>query len=143
MKVLNSAYERLLTAAAARSGAKVRPAAPQAEDRSVPQMGRLSQQELERLIESIGTTPHVDLMLAGTAYNRRIERLKYWTRLAPGDQWEINGGVVILLLGVAGAMFLGLRESQVQSPIPSSRWYWLFALPVIIAVVWRVVGRRS
>jgi hypothetical protein len=53
--------------------------------------------------------------------------------ISPGDQWEITGSVAAGLVFVAAALGLGVYESRVTSPIPGSRWYWLFAVPIVVA----------
>ena len=141
MKVLNSAYERLLlAAAAARDPATPSGARPEAA--SAPQRGRLSREELDRMVASIGRESYVDAMLDSTPYARRARNFAYWTKISPGEQWEITGSVVAGLVFLAGVLGLGVYESRVTSAIPGSRWYWLFAVPIVVAVVWRG-SRRS
>ena len=141
MKVLNSAYERLLVAAAA-TGDPATPSAARGTAASAPQRGRLSREELDRMVAAIGRESYVDAMLEGTPYARRARAFAHWTKISPGDQWEITGSVAAGLVFVAAALGLGVYESRVTSPIPGSRWYWLFAVPIVVAVVWRG-SRRS
>lgn len=139
MRALNESYRLLLRAAAADAARDAR--AP-LRDSVVPERGRLSRDEIDRIVRSIGTASPVDVLVDTLPYGRRTERLWQWiTRRAPGSQWEITDSAAAGLAFLGGCLLLLLFQWRGGRDVLNSRaWYFVYAAPFVVAVLRRLRG---
>ncbi len=137
MRVLNSAYERLLTAAAVAAVARAPVGRATAGDTAVaPQRGRLPREELDHMIASLGTESYVEGMLDARPYGYRAKSFARWIKKSPGNQWEITDSVAAGLTFLVGCLSMLMLEWRGVDAMNSRGWYLVFPAPVLVAVVW-------
>jgi hypothetical protein len=129
MRVLNSAYERLLTAAATAEAAHApMPKTAQPEVVVVPQRGRLSREELDRMIAALGTESYVEGMLDAIGNG-----FPYGHVFSKKRRYQFATSSLAAALAAAGCLVVGLAVWQGINLLRNPGWL-CFLLPAVIVV---------
>lgn len=134
MRALNAAYRHLLEAAVPAPASE----SARAQAIGVPQRGRLSREELDRLVAAIGTASPVDVFVDALPHGRRSASLGQWLfHKSPGPQWAITDSAAAGLAFLAGHLVMALLQWRGVDALNSRGWYLVYAAPLIVLLLRR------
>ena len=134
MRVLNGAYRQLMESAAA-AAVSSEPTLGSTGP-AAPQRGRLSREELDRMVASIGTVSPIDMLVDALPYGRANESLWQWiSTMSPGNQWAITDSAAAGLAFLIGCVVMAVIEWRGGDALNSPGWYLVYAAPIIVLVL--------